>query len=69
MQGEIDKIQSMSHDIQNEVCDIETEFNMIKGAVAEALGIARYMFDHPDHFTPTDIEEKAGQIVRLLDGI
>lgn len=62
-------IEERAQDVTSFVAALRADFEDIQRRVAGAREIAKYMFDHPEHHTTSDVEQKAGQILEWLEGI
>lgn len=69
MNTPINGIEDRAYDISNFISGIEDQWKDVIIAIEKVRETAKYMFDNPDHFTTTDIEQKAGEILEALDGI
>jgi hypothetical protein len=69
IQTGIDAVENMAYEIGQQMGAIEADYKDIQLRVEQAREIAQYMYNHPDHLTETDVEQKAGEILEALNGI
>jgi uncharacterized membrane protein YfbV (UPF0208 family) len=69
IQTGIDAVENMAYEIGQQIGAIEAEWKEIQRRIEEAREIVQYMQRNPDHFTVSDIEEKAQKILEVLNGI
>lgn len=69
IQTGIDAVENAAYEIGNLMTSIEVDYKDLQRRVEGAREIAQYLYNHPDHHTTSDVEQKAGEILEWLNGI